>query len=270
MARSIEILVPDDLSNTGKAFLEALFQEVARPDNEVRLTRKYKGNCDILVLYGVGAPRMAQAHTEHCENGRNVVMFDQGYFGRKKIVGYLRMSVNHWHPQSLLGLVPGQPDRWAAHKISLKEDYNPSGPIILVGVPPKSHAYLGELSEGWEMQKYQELRVRFPKTKIIYRPKPKRVCPALPIPTDTTSEIETLLRGSSLVVVRHSNVAVDAVIAGIPFECEDGAAMWLKNKPYTEYNRLDFLQRLAHFQWHKGEVKECWQTVNLLLKGLES
>jgi hypothetical protein len=74
-----------------------------------------------------------------------------------------------------------------------------------------------------------------------------------------THAIQNVLRGASLVVCRHSNVAVDAVVAGVPFEAEDGAATWLKGKPYTIGNRLDFLRRLAYWQWHQGELYDAVQ-----------
>ena len=70
--------------------------------------------------------------------------------------------------------------------------------------------------------------------------------------------IADLLRGASLAACRHSNVAVDAVVAGVPFEAVDGAAMWLAGKDYTPANRLDFLRRLAWWQWKASEAHLAW------------
>src|SRR5690606_31042250 len=97
----------------------------------------------------------------------------------------------------------------------------------------------------------------FPGRKVIFRPK-RRDDMKLPCKTDGETPIAELLRGSSLVVCRHSNVAVDAAIAGVPFECEDGAAAWLQARPYTAENRLDFLRRLAHWQYRPDEADRAW------------
>lgn len=221
------------------------------------ITHHYQGNSDLLILYGVGHIDRAPARNAHLSSHRNVVLWDVGYFGRKKVQGYLRCSINHDHPQHLLPYTTNDPSRWAAHEIRLKDTYNPKGPIILVGLGPKTRIYLPDLSD-WELHKLAELKQRFPGHRIIFRPKPRRTYPKLIVETDAESEIETLLEGASLVVCRHSNVAVDAIIANIPYETDDGAALWLYGKPYTPENRLDFLQRLSWWQWHKGEAPEAW------------
>lgn len=263
MAKSTEILIPESLSRTGLAMLTALSKVV--PASVV--THKYEGNCDNLMLYGVGAEEMSKAHKKHLSKG-HVVLWDQGYFGRKKIVGYLRASIDHWHPQAFIGRTTPNPDRWRHHGISLRNDYAKNGPIILVGIPPKSRVYLGAAFKTWEQEKYKDLCERYPTRKIIYRPKPKRIFAPLPILVDSTTPIEQLIAQSSLVVVRHSNVAIDAIIAGIPIECEDGAAMWIKDKVMTDLNRLDFLYRLAYWQWHPGEAKEAWDFLSNILEVL--
>lgn len=267
MALSVEVLIPDNLSRTGLAMMEAMARTLrADPKVKCRVTKIYEGISDILMLYGVGAPAMAHAHVEHRRAKKHVIMWDQGYFGRKKLIGYLRASIDHWHPQALLSISPYRTDRWDAHGIYLREFYRQGGPIILIGIPPKSHVYLGEISEGWELRKYQEIQQRFPGRKVIYRPKPRRAHPHLPCQTDSTSPIEELLHGASLVITRHSNVAVDAIIAGVPVECEDGASMWLRGKLFDPFNRLDFLQRLAYWQWHPGESYEAWQFLTAVME----
>lgn len=184
-------------------------------------------------------------------------MWDAGYFGRvSKGRGYMRMSVNRDHPQALLDKTPADPQRWMEHGISLRNVHDPKGHILLVGLGQKSRSYLGQ--EHWEAQKLNELHKRFPKHRVLYRPKPRHRSPSLGCDFDATSPIENLLEGCSLVVCRHSNVAVDGVIAGIPFEAEDGAAMWLQGKPFTEENRLNFLHRLAWWQWKSTEADAAW------------
>jgi hypothetical protein len=67
--------------------------------------------------------------------------------------------------------------------------------------------------------------------------------------------------GASMLVCRHSNCAVDAVVAGVPIECEDGAAKWLDGKPYKRRTRKDFLNRLAYWQWKASEAAQAWQFI---------
>ena|SRR3990167_7173708 len=100
----------------------------------------------------------------------------------------------------------------------------------------------------------------------VIRSQTEAVHPTLNCTINDVDPIEALLKGASLVVVRHSNVSVDATIAGVPFECEDGAAVWLTQKDYTPENRLNFLRRVAYWQWHKGEVKEAWRFLEGMLE----
>ena len=249
MANTVEVLISPRLQKTAGPMLRALYQTILKQSDKVQATTRYAGGSDCLVLYGVGAVDRIIARDLQLAKGGRVIMWDQGYFGKKRFVGYLRVSIDHPHPQGLLDITPNNPERWDVHNIPLREDYDEKGPVILVGLGPKTHAYLGEAYDDWERDRYRELLQRFPKSRIVYRPKPRRAHPQLGCYTDGTSPIEDLLLGASLVVVRHSNVAVDAVIAGVPFECEEGAAMWLTRKEYTPENRLDFLRRLSYWQW---------------------
>ena len=78
---------------------------------------------------------------------------------------------------------------------------------------------------------------------------------------DGATPIQELLRGASLVICRHSNVAVDACIAGIPVECEDGAARWLYAAGPVQpiERRASFLRRLAWWQWQCDEMEDAWK-----------
>ena len=138
----------------------------------------------------------------------------------------------------------------------LREHADPAGPIILVGLGTKSRTYLND--EDWESRTLARLEQRFPNRRILHRPKPGHGYTKLHCERDTTTPIAELLRGASLVVCRHSNVAVDAAIDGVPFECEDGAAAWLTGKPFTPEQRLDFLRRLAWWQWRVTEAPLAW------------
>jgi hypothetical protein len=79
--------------------------------------------------------------------------------------------------------------------------------------------------------------------------------------TAANDKIEAVLASASLVVCRHSNVAVDACRMGIPVVCNDGAAAAIypsrledeAMQPSFE-TRAEFLRRLAWWQWSAAEM----------------
>lgn len=257
---SVEFYIPARLCLGGEEIITAMRKTSPDP---AKVTRRYEGNHALLMIWGAGSPHNAVAIDRQQKAGLRTVSWDYGYFGREKVGGYYRVSVDRWHPQHLLDSVDPAPGRFEQHGISLREDADLSGHILLVGMGPKSHRYLN--SQGWEARKLAELRRRFPGVDIVYRPKRARSFVQLPAKTVMAGPIEDLLRGCRLVVCRHSNVAVDAVVAGVPFECEDGAGAWLTGKPYDAKTRLDFLRRLAWFQWRADEASDAWKFLRHLL-----
>jgi hypothetical protein len=253
----VQILRDRKPSHTGAALLRAIEAAVHAAGDEI-----VGGAPDVLVLYGVGAAVNDQARRAQLARGGRVLHFDLGYFGRAKLVGYLRMCIDRDHPQHLLDGTPSDPARFAAHGIELREDADPGGPIVLVGLGRKSRAYLGE--HDWERRKLKELARRFPGRDVVFRPK-RASSIDMPVRSDADTPIAALLRGASCVICRHSNVAVDAAIAGVPFEAEDGAAMWLQSRPFTRENRLDFLRRLAHWQYRPDEAAQAWAFAKRML-----
>jgi hypothetical protein len=110
-----------------------------------------------------------------------------------------------------------------------------------------------------------KLRKRFPDRRIAYRP--KRIETELPNCSSLAGDIADAIRGSSLVVCSHSNVAVDACFAGIPVECEDGAtlALYRDNPSPTREQRLEFLRSLAWWNWSVTEASEAWKFIRAQL-----
>jgi hypothetical protein len=170
----------------------------------------------------------------------------------------MRVSITRDHPQAYFDLTPNDSRRWDAHGIKLREVADPNGPIILVGLGRKSRK-LTEMNT-WEMEAAEKLRKEFPDRKLLFRPKPGSLENNLDVGLETIPQsvpIEEALNGASLVVCRHSNVALDAAIAGVPYRAEDGAAAWLNGKPYTVENRLDLLRRASFWQWREEEMRDC-------------
>jgi hypothetical protein len=252
----MEILIQSNMGEKGRRMLNALASTAPIPHTVVEAP---SGRATVLMTYGPGDKVRKQWLAEHRARGGVTVIWDMGYFATKDFVGAMRFSANEWHPQHLMDRAPADGSRWDALRLPLRADANPKGPIILVGMGPKTRAIIDETD--WESRMFVKLRKRHPGRQIIFRPKPGRPHPTLPCETDGHSPIESLLKGASLVVCRHSNVACDAVLAGVPFEASDGAARWLADKPYTPENRLEFLRRLMWFNWRPDEAAAAWGMV---------
>jgi len=252
---SVEFLRAHKLSSSGEPMLLALAEGARAAGDQVEETTQFRGKSDWLVLFGVGAAVNDQARKAQIARGGRVLHWDLGYFDRKKIVGHVRMSIDSDHPQQWLDRTEPNPERWGGMGVKLRSDSNPSGPILLVGLGRKSREYLKETM--WERSMHARLRVRFPGRRIIFRPKGRDPL-RLKCEIDAATPFADLLRGASLVVCRHSNCAVDATIAGVPFEAENGAAMWLQQRDFTPANRLEFLQRLSMWQWRATEAAQAW------------
>lgn len=259
--KSAEVLNTGNESRIGAETLRSIFIGGQCLGMDVSLSRTYVGTKDLLVIYGAGAPDRQQIMRRHLASGRHVICWDVGYVGRGKDTArhYFRVSVDRTHPNQTMDMAPTSPERWAAHGISLRNDHRPEGHIVVAGMGPKSRVHLG--INDWEIKTLRSTRSRFPGKRVIYRPKPRRLHDdKVEWEKDGQTPIAELLKGASLVICRHSNVAVDACIAGIPVECEDGAAHWLYRNVHnpTHDQRLQFLRRLAWWQWKTTEMKEAW------------
>lgn len=257
MAPSVEVLISGDESSQGKVAMECAAVGADLAGFEVVVTRLYRGKSDWLCLYGPGHAHRNLNRMAHVASGRRVACWDIGYLSRKS---YVRVAIDHNHPQRLFDKTPNDGSRWDVHNIALRNDYDPNGHIVVAGMGPKSRAHLGLYD--WELKALRDAQARFPNKRVLYRPKPQGSRdPQIDWLSDGHSPIEDVLRGASLAVCRHSNVAIDACIAGIPVECEDGAARWLysKGSKPDAAARLDFLHRLAYWQWRPNEMREAWK-----------
>lgn len=260
-----EIYLPPGTNGTGRVILRALAE--CAPDVGIRadITEAYRGTSEWLVIWGVGAEHRSQLRHRHIAAGGKVSLWDIGFFNRTKYDGHCKTSINDDYATNWLDRTEPIPDRLDQLGVRLRDDYDPKGHIVLAGIGPKQHAYIGQGIARWEAEKLAELRQRFPNRRIVYRPKPRREFVPLKCDTDATSDIVDVLRGASLAVCYHSNVAVDAVIAGIPFESDDGVSTWLKGKPYTHDVRLDFCRRIARWQYRRGELAEAWRFLRAIV-----
>lgn len=256
-----EVLTDPMMLKRGSRMLDAMIE--ASPI-EIRVRQAYVGDCDLLMVYGPGHPIRRPWQMRHMQTGRRMIAWDLGYWDRDNT---MRVTIDHDHPQAWLK--PEKSDRWRSAKIDLREDAHPDGPIILVGLGAKQVRVLNALPGQWEARALKRIRKLHPGREVLFKPKrpgdlgPEGIRVLKDVP------IEQALLGASLVVCRHSNVAVDACIAGVPVECEDGAAIALygDNPSPSCQQRLEFLQNLAYWQWKPTEAKEAW---NYLLQRLSA
>lgn len=223
--------------------------------------------CKALVVYGPGGPDRFPAVQEQIRLGRAALLFDIGYWDRAGYGRKYRFSLNDLHPLPkyiLAGPTPsskrydqsGLPIRQNAATAAMKR-------VLLVGNAPKACA-VG--ARGWTSKKASQIRVLMPEHSIAWRPKPGRPREAR-VDHDSVS-IENIVKavaGSTLVVCKHSNVAIDACIQGVPVVCENGAASAIypsrlqdrELQPSFE-QRKEFLHRLAYWQWSQYETNDFW------------
>lgn len=230
--------------------IEAL---IAAAPIKVKVSERYTGSCELLVTYGTGHPVRRPWWIQHRASGRHCIGWDLGYWHQDR--GTMRATIDQDHPQAWIRPEPAT--RWDSQGIRLRDDFDASGHALIVGMGPKSLPVHRLRALEWEARAAD--RARSMGLLPVFKPKREKfpVLPGMPVARGT---IEEALQGAALVLCRHSNVAVDACIAGVPVICEDGAAMALyRHGPApTPAQRLEFLRSLAHWQYTPEEAKEAW------------
>lgn len=257
---SVELIFDGALNTRAKRILSAY--RAAAP-SYVRASSHYTGTAPVVVVYGPGHPaRQVYLRRHLSQPGHRAVLLDMAYWDR---TNSLRMSVDRLHPSfSDIYASPAQP----RFPIVLREDAKPTGPVMLVGMGQKSLTALGIQGLKWETDALRRIHARWPGVRVMYRPKGPPL--PLPLPGCTLSHgdpIADALRGMRAVVCRHSNVAVDACVAGVPVLCEDGAAAALYSRTFepTRLQRADFLARLSWWEWSADQAPGFWSMVERVL-----
>lgn len=256
-----EILTDRLMFRRGATMIDAMIAAAPMP---IEVRTEWSGKPCVLVVYGAGHPVRRPQQLANLRAGGRMIAWDLGYWGKSgDCTSPMRATIDHDHPQKMLRTEPGQ--RWDRTGIALREDADPKGPIVVIGMGPKSHRMLGYSGPEWERRALEACARYYPDRQIIYRPKrPHHPKPAGRWRAVAEVPIEHVLRGASLVVARHSNVAIDACIAGVPVVCEDGAAAALYSNNLrsptipTRDDRLQFLRSLAWWQWQPEEAREAW------------
>lgn len=220
----------------------------------------YTGTRRLLMTYGTGHPERRPLWQAHVASGGRMIGWDLGYWARKTPGDpAMRLTIDADHPQA--HVAPEDGARWAAAGIALRDDYAPRGHIVLAGMGWKSRRIR---TGDWEADMLARIRAAYPDRRVVY--KPKRVDDPKPAGVDEIAfgTIEQALRGAALLVCRHSNVAVDACIAGVPAVCEDGIAAALYGADLAHpvrpspARRLRFLESVAWWQYKPSEARLAW------------
>lgn len=251
------------LSPTSRRFFYGYFSAAKKAGLNVGLSSHY-AKCKVLVIYGLGGADRYKIAMHHIKHGGTVISFDIGYWDRDLPNRKYRFSINGLHPTQVMQTTkPDSKRLYEANKPITQTEHRSADPIMLVGNAPKSIA-VG--ADGWTREASKQIRKHFPKNEVVYRPKPSRPKePGVIFDRISTEPIEHALKNISLVVCRHSNVAVDACFMGVPVVASDGAASSIYPNTLADYRsqpsaelRRDFLERLAYWQWSASEAVMFW------------
>jgi hypothetical protein len=246
---------------------------IAAGDQPVVMTERYYKPKQVLefdcaVFYGLegNTPQLFKDYAAHSA----AVYVDLGYWGRReggRWTGYHKISVNSRHPNAYFRAIAHPADRLARFKLTPKAWRTPSSSahILLAGMGDKGARAEGYDPNQWEREAVEVLRQHTTRP-ILYRPKPSWKT-AKPIAGTNYSapharELELDLRGCWAVVTHHSNVAVDALVEGIPSFCWAGVAREMSSQdlaqietPFYPSDREQWLADIAYTQWSIAEMR---------------
>lgn len=223
---------------------------------------------DCAVFYGLEGNN-AQLFRDYAAASAAVYV-DLGYWGRReggRFSGYHKISINARHPNAYFRAVAHPEDRLKRFHVEPKawRAGSDAQHILLAGMGDKGARAEGYEPEAWERWAISEIRKRS-KRRIVYRPKPSWKT-ARPIEGtfygEKKFELETFFRDCWAVVTHHSNVAVEALVEGIPTFCWGGVALEMSlqdlariEAPFYPEDRRAWLADIAYTQWSILEMRE--------------
>jgi len=238
---------------------------------------------DVVVTYGLGGNGM-KLLKEYRKAGKGTVFVDLPYWGRKGEQPdgtYHRFSVNGYQPTHYFRKTSRAPDRFekfGRHVLAWGAWHqNVYGEILVAGMSEKASQVWGLGSATEHARSLVKLAQRYSTRPIAYRPKPSWA-DAEPIPGTryATGDLKQNLMRTSCVLTYRSNVAVDALLAGVPV-CVVGdhpASVMGRTdardleRPIYPDDRLSFFSDLAYCQYSIGEMRDGTAWNYLLSLGL--
>ena len=255
----VEILATTDTSMTGKRVLEAFAAGCRLHGIEIA-----PGGAETLVIFGAGEDRRKAAWTRAVSEGRRAILWDWGYWHDPEEHRF-RVSIDGMHPARRIEMPHGRAIP------AMQNVGNAAGPIYLCGLTSKSLRAYPEAAR-WESDMLTALRAKFPRRPIFYRHKPGKPARRFGLPVAPAVPIGRAMQGAGLFAVRHSNVAVDCAIHGVPCIAQAGVGSWLwpsqiVREERSEAERLAFLRDVSWWQWSIAEIErgEAWSFLQTVL-----
>jgi hypothetical protein len=260
----------------------AMHEGIGLSDPTVQLMSavRYRGRpeADVAVFYGL-ASGLGRILRDYRAAGRKAVYIDLGYWHRKnrtRFDGFHKLVINGRHPTDYFQARAHPHDRLAKLGVDIAPRRAEGRQIIVAGMSAKAAAVEGLRPQQWEQATINRLRQLSPRP-IVYRPKPNWLGSS-PIPGsiyEKGTSLEAALRGAHAVVTHHSNVAVDAILAGIPAICPEGVAAPMSGKTLEEIEtppmpdgRAQWAADIAYCQWTIAEMQNGLAWRHLIEEGL--
>lgn len=238
----------------------------------------YKGiDSDIAVFYGL-SDRLSEIMQDYSAQAV-AVHIDLGYWRRRiatRYDGYHKITINSRHPDAYFRNKKHSHFRF--NQLGLRVDpwQNNTKHIMVAGMSAKAAIAEGFSPEEWEKRTIERLR-SITDRKIIYRPKPNWSGATLIQGTEFQRNIDlrVALCNCHAVVTHHSNVAVDALLAGVPVFCERGVASVMSVNDYNMIetplrpdDRNAWANDVAYCQWSLSEMSSGLPWKHLKSEGL--
>lgn len=217
-------------------------------------------------FWGVEATSLTALNQYRCQAEVPWYYGDNGYLHRER---YKRISVNHLQAT---GLEPPDYDRLRALDVEIQPwRRNPQGPIVLCPHSERYHEWLLGASLARWISRVKRALSQVTNREVVVRWKPSNL--------RATREIEEVIGGAWAVVVEQSNVAVDALLLGVPaVVLGDSPARQICSTsldaieaPYraTMVERRQLLAVLAGQQWTFDEISSglAWEWLSERTQG---
>ncbi len=232
---------------------DAMSQGIKRCGDEAMICPAAASPCaDAAVIYG-------WKFNQYLKRYPRFVYADLGFWKREE---YYRITVGAWGSESYVSAGLSS-ERLESFGVEVKPWNETGNEILIVGSSRKSAQQHGFEYMQWERQAAEAVK-GFGKP-IVYRAKPSdgERRPIDGIGYDERP-LEESLASAYAVVTHHSNVAVQALAAGVPVHCVTGAAaafsVPMASLGERREGREQFLSDVAWLQWSIAEMKSgaCW------------
>lgn len=238
----------------------------------IRTHTRFDNVCaDVAIAYGWVHKHVFDAYQA---DGKSFAYFDLGYWNRRPSVkpldGHYRLAINAWDTAHVMRRdCPA--DRFKALGIETNEPRLNGQEILIAGMSAKAAKVHGYDYGEWESQAKKEIERMKLKYPIRLRDKPNKKNKA-------TETVTAALSRARILITRHSNAAVDALVAGVPFYAEHGVGALLSPTELTsgmieqpsfsdEKVRNQLLYDIAYAQWSPPEMRtgDAWDHIRNLI-----